>query len=101
MKKGALFLLPLAVFSSGCGATSIRLSVGPSLDDSGNAGFESTLSLGGGMPLEYSGRSHHYVQASAHAGGGYEGKTDVAFFSTGGQLDYIYFAEPKLLDRAG
>jgi len=57
------------------------------------------------MPLDYNGRSHHYVQAQAFTGGGYVGtndnQKDAGYFTFGAQADYIYYAEDKLIVRAG
>jgi hypothetical protein len=88
-------------FSSGCGASSARLGVGPVLDSDGRVGIESTFSLGFGMPLDYRGRSQHYMQGLAFVGGGADVDTDAKIVTTGIGADYIYWAHPRLDVRAG
>lgn len=92
-------LLPLLL--GGCGATTLRLDIGPSIDAFGGAGFESTLSLGLGMPLDYIGRSHHYVQAMGSLGGGLDTRDANALFISAASFNYIYWAEPSLDIRTG
>jgi hypothetical protein len=91
----------LSLLLGGCGASTIRLDIGPSIDAFGGAGFESTISLGLGMPLDYSGRSHHYVQAMGSLGGGIDTRDASGLFITAASLNYIYWAEPSLDVRAG
>jgi hypothetical protein len=73
----------------------------PTLDTGGRPGFQSLLSLGVGLPLDYHGRSHHYIQARAAVGGGVDGETRGGMFLGAVDVDYIYWAEPKLDLRAG
>jgi hypothetical protein len=93
--------LALSLLLGGCGASTIRLDIGPSIDALGGAGFESTISLGLGMPLDYSGRSRHYVQAMGSLGGGTDTRDESGLFITAASLNYIYWAEPVLDVRAG
>lgn len=95
-----LLVLCLSILG-GCGASTIRVDLAPTVDAGGHVGVESTLSLGGGMPLDYHGRSHHYVQALGSVGGGLDGRTASAMFVAAGGLDYIYWAEPTLDVRVG
>ena len=97
-------LLPAVVtgfFLTACGASSARLGVGPVLDSNSNVGIESTFSLGFGMPLDYRGRSQHYMQGLAFVGGGADVDTDARIVTTGIGADYIYWAHPRLDVRAG
>jgi hypothetical protein len=91
----ALLSLPLG----GCGATTLRFSVGPTADTDRRVGFEAGASLGIGTPTDFSSRSHHYFQGLLSSGGGYDGK--FGFVSFGAGVDYIYWAEPRFLVRAG
>lgn len=86
---------------AGCGATTIRLETAPTLDTGGRPGFESLVSLGVGLPLDFRGRSHHFIQARAAVGGGVDGQTARGMFVAVTDLDYIYWAEPRLDLRAG
>ncbi|MFO0590999.1 MAG: hypothetical protein U0441_25875 [Polyangiaceae bacterium] len=79
----------------------MRLAVGPTLDSAARVGVESTLSFGIGWPLDFKGRSHHFVQARGAVGGGLDRAGEQAVFLTSGELDYIYWAEPKLDVRFG
>lgn len=95
-------LIPLsACLICGCGATTLRVSGSPTLDTSARSGFEILASLGIGMPLDYSGRSHHYVQVRPVLGGGMDTRTAEGLFVTGGEADYIYWAEPAVDVRLG
>jgi hypothetical protein len=101
-----LVIIPCAWLLGGCGASTIRVEVAPTLNDSGRPGVESALSFGLGMPLDFHGRSHHYLQALASLGGGGVGGRSGgqpmagAFLAAAG-VDYIYWAEPRLDLRAG
>lgn len=97
----APLLLALAPLLSGCGATTVRVALAPTLDGTGQPGFEATLSLGVGMPLDYAGRSHHFIQALGTIGGGVESQGKKAEVVTGIDVDYIHWAEPKFDLRAG
>ena len=46
-------ILLSACLSCGCGATTLRVSGGPTLDTSSRVGFEVLGSIGLGMPLDY------------------------------------------------
>lgn len=94
-------LVACAIAASGCGATTVRVEVAPTIDTSGRAGVESTASLGLGLPLDFAGRSHHFFQARAGAGAGLDGETRAAMFVGAFDADYIYWAEPRLDLRAG
>ena len=94
-------LLGCACLLAGCGATTIRVEVAPTIDGGGRAGVESALSLGIGMPLDYHGRSHHYLQGLASLGGGLDGPSRSGEFLAAVGADYIYWAEPTLDVRAG
>ncbi len=91
----AIFLL------SACGASSVRLGVGPVVDSNNNVGIESTFSLGIGMPLDYRSRSKHYLQGLGFVGGGADVDTGAKIVTTGIGADYIYWAHPRLDVRAG
>lgn len=91
----------LAALACGCGASTVRVAVGPTLDNAARVGVESTLSIGIGWPLDFQGRSHHFVQARGAVGGGLDRAAEQAVFLTSGELDYIYWAEPKLDLRLG
>src|SRR4051812_34593961 len=97
----ALLLVLCVSTLGGCGASSIRVGIGPTVDTGGRVGVESTLSLGIGMPLDYRGRSHHFLQAQASTGGGLDSQTKGGMVALGTALDYIYWAEPKLDVRVG
>jgi len=86
---------------SGCGASTIRVEVAPTIDGDGRAGFSSALALGIGMPLDFHGRSHHFLQALGSVGGGLDGRTRSGAFVGSAGIDYIYWAEPVLDVRAG
>ncbi len=94
-------LLTLAACLSGCGASSLRVGAGPITDSDGRVGFESTVSLGIGMPLDYSGQSHHFLQGLGYIGGGTGSEQGSGTFTTGAGLDYIYWAHPRVDIRAG
>ena len=53
------------------------------------------------MPLDYRGRSQHYMQGLAFVGGGADVDTDAKIVTTGIGADYIYWAHPRLDVRAG
>lgn len=90
-----LFALPA------CGASSARIGVGPVLDSDDNVAIESTFSLGFGMPLDYKGRSQHYLQGLGFVGGGVDVDSDAKIVTTGLGADYIYWAHPRFDLRAG
>lgn len=85
----------------GCGASTLRVTAAPTLDTAGKVGFESMLSFGIGMPLDYHGRSQHYLQARVTGGGGLDGQSGKGLFFVGGETDYIYWAEPSFDVRFG
>jgi hypothetical protein len=87
--------------TSGCGATSARLGVGPAIDSNGRVTIESTFSLGFGMPLDYEGRSKHYLQAASFIGGGADVDTGAKIFTTGLGVDYIYWGHRRFDVRTG
>ena len=101
-----LLILACAWLLGGCGATTFRVEVAPTINDSGRPGVEAALSFGVGWPLDFHGRSHHYLQGLASLGGGGVGgrgagqPTAGAFLAAVG-VDYIYWAEPTLDLRAG
>lgn len=90
-----------AIAIAGCGATTVRVTAAPTLDDAARVGFESTLSIGIGWPLDFSGRSHHFVQGRGVVGGGLDRSTEKSVVLAGGELDYIYWGEPALDVRFG
>src|SRR5690242_10967431 len=95
-------LLPLTfLFLCGCGATTLRIEAAPSVDTNGNAGFESTLSLGIGWPLDIPSRSHHYIQGLSSIGGGVNTDPSAGLFVGAVAFDYIYWAEPHMDLRVG
>jgi hypothetical protein len=97
----AFLLCASILLLSGCGASSARLGAGPVLDSNGSVGIESTFSLGFGMPLDYRGRSRHYLQGLGFVGGGADVDTDATIVTTGIGADYIYWAHPRLDVRTG
>jgi hypothetical protein len=84
------FVASLSVL--GCGATTLRVTAGPTLDTSGGAGFESLVSFGVGWPLDFHGRSHHYIQGRATLGGGHSSRAQKGVVIVGAELDYIHWA---------
>lgn len=97
-----VFHICLAVYIlCGCGASSARLGVGPVIDSNNNVAIESTFSLGFGMPLDYQGRSKHYLQGLGFVGGGADVDSGAKIITTGIGADYIYWAHPRLDVRAG
>jgi hypothetical protein len=95
-----LALSPLLL--GGCAATTLRLDAGPTIDSSGGPGFESTLSLGFGVPTNVGrDRSHHFIQGMGSLGGGMDTRDGSGIFVAATTLNYIYWAEPTLDVRAG
>jgi hypothetical protein len=94
-------LAATALLLTGCPGVSARVAVAPTLDGGGQVGFESTFSVGMGLPLDYSGRSHHFVQALGAAGGGLDGRSRKGMSVVGADVDYIYWVERRLDVRAG
>jgi hypothetical protein len=93
--------LPAALLAAGCGATTVRVAAGPTLDTGRHVGAVSTLSLGLGLPVDFHGRSHHYVQGLASVGGGRDGATGAGMAVVSADLDYVRWVEPTLDARAG
>lgn len=91
----------LLIAMTGCGATSVRLGVGPSIDSRGRWAVESTFSLGFGMPLDYKGRSEHYLQGLGFVGGTSNIDSDGQGPTFGFGADYIYWAHPRFDLRTG
>lgn len=96
-----LFVVASFLQLMACGATSARLSVGPVLDSKNNVAIESTFSLGFGMPVDYSGRSRHFVQGLAFIGGGADVDTGGKIFTTGIGADHIYTPNRRFNLRSG
>jgi hypothetical protein len=94
-------LLPASLLLAGCGASTVRLAVAPTLDTGGHAGFNVTVSLGLGTPLDFHGRSHHYFQGLTSVGGGRDGATGGRMFVATQDFDYVHWAEPRFDVRAG
>lgn len=94
-------LAACALLLTGCGASTIRVAVAPTLDGAGRPGFESTIGLGIGLPLDYHGPSHHFLQATGSIGGGLDGASRTGALVTTAGLDYLYWAEPRLEVRGG
>ncbi len=94
-------LAACALLLTGCGATSLRLAAAPTLDGDGHPGFESTVGIAVGTPLDFHGPSHHFLQATGSLGGGLDGRTRTGMLVTTGGLDYLYWAEPRLELRGG
>jgi len=97
----ATCLATCALFTCGCGATTLRLELTPTLDTGGRPGFESTFGVGVGLPLDYHGRSHHFIQTRGSLGGGFDGQSRSGMFVTAADVDYIHWAEPRMDVRAG
>ena len=98
---GRAVLVVLAGLACGCGASTVRVAVGPTLDSAARVGVESTFSIGIGWPLDFHGRSHHFVQARGAVGGGLDRQAERPVVVASGELDYIYWGEPKLDVRFG
>jgi hypothetical protein len=101
MRTACVALGAAALVLSGCGATTVRAAIGPTVDTGGNAGVVGTFSLGVGWPLDFHGRSHHYVQALGGIGGGRDGATGGPMVAAALDLDHIYWFESRLDTRAG
>jgi hypothetical protein len=97
---GAAVVLACSALA-GCGATTVRLAGGPTLDGAGKVGATGTLSLGVGFPVDFHGRSHHYVQALGTLGGGRDGATGSGMVAASLDVDHIYWLEHHLDTRAG
>jgi hypothetical protein len=92
-RRRALLLGLVASLSVlGCGATTFRVTAGPTLDTAGGAGFESLVSIGLGWPLDFHGRSHHFIQGRATLGGGHSSRAQKGVVIAGAELDYIHWA---------
>jgi hypothetical protein len=90
-----LTLSPLLL--GGCGATTLRLDLAPTIDSSGSSGFESTLSLGLGIPVDVKGdRSHHFKQVMGSLGGGVDTRDASGTFISAASLTHLYWSEPSL-----
>jgi hypothetical protein len=96
-----LLLVTCSPLVLGCGATTVRLELVPTVDSGGHVGFEVALGGGIGLPLDYSGRSHHFIQAREELGGGLDGQSRRAMFVTATDVDYVYWAEPRMDIRGG
>jgi hypothetical protein len=79
----------------------VRVELSPTLDTGGHVGFEGALSLGLGLPLDYRGRSHHFFQARPGIGGGVEPASHAPMVLAHADVDYVYWAEPRMDVRAG
>lgn len=90
-----------ALLLAGCGASTARLAVAPTIDSDGRPGFEATVGIGVGLPLDFHGPSHHFLQATGSVGGGLDGRTKKTELVTTGGLDYLYWAAPRLEVRGG
>lgn len=93
-------LAACGLLACGCGATTVRVELAPVVDSQGRGGFESTVGLGVGLPLDYGGRSRHYIQARASAGGGVDSASRAPMFTSALDADYLYWAG-RLDLRAG
>ncbi|MFO0758883.1 MAG: hypothetical protein U0359_20490 [Byssovorax sp.] len=91
----------LAILALGCGATTVRAAVGPTLDGQGKPGVEASFGLGIGTPLDFHGRSRHYLQVMPSLGGGLEGRSRRGQFRAAADVDYIYWAGSRMDFRAG
>lgn len=86
----------------GCGATTARLGIAPTLSvDGGGAGVEATFALGLGTPVDFRGPSRHYLQALGTAGGGLDARTGGRVVVARADLGYLHLATPSLALRAG
>jgi hypothetical protein len=97
----ALLLVLSASALGGCGATTVRLEAAPTVDTGGRVGAEGRFSLGIGWPLDFRGRSHHFIQGLTSIGGGRDGQTGKGMVTAGTAIDYIYWAEPRMDVRVG
>lgn len=96
-----LALLALAPALGGCGASTLRLSVASTLDTVGRPGVEAVVSLGIGSPIDFRGRSRHYIQNLVSLGGGLDAATRSGEFLTRADASYIYWGGPHLDVRFG
>ena len=94
-------ILLSACLSCGCGATTLRVSGGPTLDTSSRVGFEVLGSIGLGMPLDYKGRSRHFLQGRGVLGGGMDAPSRQDLFVAGLEADYIYWPDAPVDLRVG
>lgn len=102
LERGERLLLVLfALCLSGCGASTLRLAAGPEMDSGGHGGFEVMVGLGIGTPLDFMGRSHHFLQVHGDLGGGATGEASAGQFTALGGGDYMYLADPHFALRTG
>lgn len=94
-------LLLASPLVAACGASTIKLSVAPVIDERGGVGVEGALSLGLGMPLDFNHRSHHYLQILGTGGGGLDTRNADPMAIARAELEYINWALPHLDVRAG
>lgn len=93
-------LAAIAAGASGCGAMTARVALAPTLDTLGRPGFEATLALGTGMPLDLHRRSQHFLQGQGGFGGGLDGAGHPILVGRA-DLSYIYWNTEHLDVRAG
>jgi hypothetical protein len=99
--RAALLALLGAPFLLGCGATTVRAAIGPTLDSQGKVGVETTFGVGIGTPVDFRGRSHHFLQVMPSLGGGLDGRTREGVFRLATDVDYIYWAGSNMDIRGG
>jgi hypothetical protein len=85
----------------GCGATTVRVGMGPTVDGQGKVGVEGIVGLGIGTPLDFKGRSRHYLQVMPSFGGGMDGRSKQSLLRAAADVDYIYWAGPSVDVRGG
>lgn len=93
-------LLLAAGLSPGCGAVTLRLAAAPTVDTLGRPGFEATLAVGTGLPLDLHHRSQHFLQGQVALGGGVDGGGRPIFL-TRADLAYLYWNGERIDLRAG
>ncbi len=99
--RAAILALPSALLLTGCGATTLRAAIGPTIDSQGKVGVETTFGLGIGTPVDFRGRSHHFLQVMPSLGGGLDSRTHKGIFRLAGDVDYLYWASSSMDVRTG
>jgi hypothetical protein len=99
----------LAMLLAGCGATTLRIAIAPTVDVAGGAaaaggnvvGVMGSVAFGIGWPLDLQHRSQHFMQGLAWAGDGIDGYSGHQLQTAGVDLDYIGWLRQSLHVRAG
>lgn len=89
----------VAMVMVGCGATSVRVSVGPTVDTRGQVGVEAGAAVAIGWPVDLRGRSRHFVQLRGGVSAERRGDGGGAVLRL--DADTLHWALPGLDVRAG